>query len=113
MAQKSTESDTYAPVQNLARRRQASEIIGKSDKESMDLSSWYIVILKNFQLKTWHKSQNGYAAVPLTEVWEDETQMSARKVNSLPPQQSITTAIVHQKQSPWSSTSVAMGRHQF
>jgi len=52
------------------------------------------VILKNFQFKTWHKSQN------LTEVWEDETQMSARRVNSLPPQQSITTATVHQEQSP-------------
>jgi len=27
-------------------------------KESMDLSAWYIVILKNFQFKTWHKSEN-------------------------------------------------------
>ena len=53
------------------------------------------------------------AAVRLTEVWEDETQMSARRVNSLPPQQSITTAIVHQEQSPWSSTSVAKDATSF
>ena len=52
-------------------------------------------------------------AVRLTEVWEDETQMSARRVNSLPPQQSITTAIVHQEQSPWSSTSVAKDATSF
>jgi len=84
----------YIPVQNLARRRQASKTTGKSDKESTDLSPRYSVILKNFQFKTWHKSQN------LTEVWEDETQMSTRRVNSLPPQQSITTATVHQEQSP-------------
>jgi len=84
----------YIPVQNLARRRQASKTTGKSDKESTDLSPRYSVILKNFQFKTWHKSQN------LTEVWEDQTQMSTRRVNSLPPQQSITTATVHREQAP-------------
>jgi len=40
----------------------------------------------------------------LRRAWEEEMHTAARKVDSVPPQHRITTAIVHQERSPWLST---------
>jgi len=101
--------DKDEPVQNLARSQPPG--LGKSDNELAETVGSIFVEEKQArheskEFPVQNLAQESEQAVRLSDRWEDETQTATRRANSLPPQQSVTTAIVHQEQSPWLSTNV-------